>query len=111
MPPADAGIEAAIRSVGPLAEVPLGEPGQVLGDDLVASYVERATAVVDPDGPRDLTVAYTPLHGVGAAVLTAAFARGRLPDARGGARRRPSRTRRSRPCRSPTRRSRARWTG
>ncbi|NJP32754.1 phospho-sugar mutase [Micromonospora thermarum] len=75
VPPADAGIEAAIRAVGPLAEVPLGPPGQVLGDDLVTSYVERAAEVVAPDGPRDLAVAYTPLHGVGAAVLTAAFAR------------------------------------
>ncbi|MEW2326871.1 phospho-sugar mutase [Micromonospora chersina] len=75
VPPADAGIEAAIRAVGPLAQVPLGPPGQVLGDDLVTGYVERAAAVVDPAGPRDLKVAYTPLHGVGAAVLTAAFAR------------------------------------
>ncbi|MEU8288491.1 phospho-sugar mutase [Micromonospora sp. NPDC048905] len=79
VPPADAGIEAAIRAVGPLTQVPLGPPGQVLGDDLVASYVERATAVIDPDGPRDLTVAYTPLHGVGAAVLTAAFASAGFP--------------------------------
>ncbi|MFG1737405.1 phospho-sugar mutase [Micromonospora chalcea] len=75
VPPADAGIEAAIRAVGPLAEVPLGPAGQVLGDDLVTAYVERAAAVVDPTGPRDLKVAYTPLHGVGGAVLTAAFAR------------------------------------
>ncbi|MEU7569899.1 phospho-sugar mutase [Micromonospora sp. NPDC049240] len=75
VPPADAGIEAAIRAVGPLARVPLGPTGQVLGDDLVAAYVDRAAAVVDPAGPRDLRVAYTPLHGVGAAVLTAAFAR------------------------------------
>ncbi|MGW5016405.1 phospho-sugar mutase [Micromonospora chalcea] len=74
VPPADVGIEAAIRAVGPLAEVPLGPAGQVLGDDLVAAYVERAAAVVDPTGPRDLKVAYTPLHGVGGAVLTAAFA-------------------------------------
>ncbi|MFE2617823.1 phospho-sugar mutase [Micromonospora chalcea] len=75
VPPADAGIEATIRAVGPLAEVPLGPAGQVLGDDLVTAYVERAAAVVDPTGPRDLKVAYTPLHGVGGAVLTAAFAR------------------------------------
>ncbi|MCZ7439826.1 phospho-sugar mutase [Micromonospora sp. WMMC241] len=75
VPPADAGIEAAIRAVGALAEVPLGPAGQVLGDELVAAYVDRAAAVVDPAGPRDLKVAYTPLHGVGAAVLTAAFAR------------------------------------
>ncbi|MET7961219.1 phospho-sugar mutase [Micromonospora zamorensis] len=79
VPPADAGIEAAIRSVGPLTQVPLGPPGQVLGDDLAASYVEQATAVIDPDGPRDLMVAYTPLHGVGAAVLTAAFASAGFP--------------------------------
>ncbi|MGC4893275.1 phospho-sugar mutase [Micromonospora sp. DT31] len=75
VPPADAGIEAAIRAVGPLTQVPLGPAGQVLGDDLAAAYVDRAAAVVDPAGPRDLRVAYTPLHGVGAAVLTAAFAR------------------------------------
>ncbi|SCG51617.1 phospho-sugar mutase [Micromonospora humi] len=75
VPPADAGIEAAIRAVGALAEVPLGPAGQLLGDDLVAAYVDRAAAVVDPAGPRDLKVAYTPLHGVGAAALTAAFAR------------------------------------
>ncbi|WBC13948.1 phospho-sugar mutase [Micromonospora sp. WMMA1998] len=75
VPPADAGIEAAIRAAGPLAQVPLGPAGQVLGDDLVAAYVDRAAAVVDPAGPRDLKVAYTPLHGVGGVVLTAAFAR------------------------------------
>nr|WP_319459022.1 phospho-sugar mutase [Micromonospora sp. RTP1Z1] len=79
VPPADAGIEAAIRAVGPLARVPLGPPGEVLGDELVASYVERAAAVIDPDGSRDLKVAYTPLHGVGGAVLTAAFARAGFP--------------------------------
>ncbi|MBY8871495.1 phospho-sugar mutase [Micromonospora sp. PLK6-60] len=79
VPPADAGIETAIRAVGPLAQVPLGPPGQVLGDDLAVSYVERAAAVVAPGGPRDLSVAYTPLHGVGASVLTAAFARAGFP--------------------------------
>ncbi|TDC34420.1 phospho-sugar mutase [Micromonospora sp. 15K316] len=79
VPPADAGIEAAIRAVGPLAEVPLGPPGQVLGDDLVASYVQQVASVIAPDGSRELAVAYTPLHGVGAAVLTAAFARAGFP--------------------------------
>ncbi|WP_433531440.1 phospho-sugar mutase [Micromonospora sp. CA-263727] len=79
VPPADTGIEAAIRAVGPLAEVPLGPAGQLLGDDLVAAYVARAVQVCSPGGPRDLTVAYTPLHGVGAAVLTAAFAAAGFP--------------------------------
>ncbi|GAA4694872.1 phospho-sugar mutase [Phytohabitans rumicis] len=75
VPPVDAEIEAAIRTVGPLSGVPLGEPGEVLDEDLVTSYVDSAAAVLDPDGPRELGVAYTPLHGVGAAVLTAAFRR------------------------------------
>ncbi|MGW0431607.1 phospho-sugar mutase [Micromonospora sp. NPDC003197] len=75
VPPADVEIEAAIRAVGPLSKVPLGEPGQVLGNDVVAAYVAAAAAVIAPDGPRDLTVAYTPMHGVGASVLTAAFSR------------------------------------
>src|SRR3954470_3079936 len=63
VPPADAGIEAAIRAVGDLAAVPLGEPGRPLDDKVVQGYVQRAAAVLAPGGPRDLTIAYTPLHG------------------------------------------------
>jgi phosphomannomutase len=74
VPPADTGIEAAIQAVGGLAEVKLGEPGTVLPDTIVQGYVDSAAAVLSP-GPRDLNVAYTPLHGVGGAVLAAAFER------------------------------------
>jgi phosphomannomutase len=74
VPPVDVEIEAAIRSVGPASAVPLGPSGDELGEDIVLSYVESAAAVVAPDGPRDLTVAYTPLHGVGAKVLSSVFA-------------------------------------
>lgn len=79
VPPADAEIESAIRAVGPLADVPLGPRGQLLDDTLVEAYVQQAVAVIAPGGPRDLKVAYTPLHGVGAAVLTAAFTRAGFP--------------------------------
>jgi phosphomannomutase len=72
VPPADAGIEAAIQAVGLLAEVPLGDPGTVLDETVVQGYVDSAAAVVGA-GPRDLTVAYTPLHGVGR-VLADTFA-------------------------------------
>jgi phosphomannomutase len=72
VPPADAGIEAAIQAVDSLATVTLGAPGTVLPESTVQEYVHRAAAVIAP-GPRDLRVAYTPLHGVGGAVLTAAF--------------------------------------
>ncbi|MFI5496465.1 phospho-sugar mutase [Actinoplanes sp. NPDC051859] len=74
VPPADAGIEAAIQAVGTLAEVKLGEPGTVLGEDIVQGYVDSAAAVLPTGGARELTVAYTPLHGVGGKVLAAAFA-------------------------------------
>jgi phosphomannomutase len=73
VPPADAEIEAAIRAVGAIAEVPLGAPGTVLDDKIVSSYVDAAVAVLGR-GPRELKIAYTPLHGVGATVAAAAFA-------------------------------------
>jgi phosphomannomutase len=78
-PPVDAEIEAAIRAVGPLPDVALGDPGDLLGEEVVRAYVDRAAAVVDRDGPRDLTMVYTPLHGVGASVLAAAFSRAGFP--------------------------------
>lgn len=74
-PPVDAEIEAAIRSVGPLAAVPLGRPGRVLEEDAVTGYVDAAAAVVDAGSPKQLALAYTPLHGVGRPVLAAALDR------------------------------------
>ncbi|MFC7248018.1 phospho-sugar mutase [Catellatospora aurea] len=75
VPPADQEIEAEIRAVKLLSEVPLGHPGTVLGDDIVDSYLTAAAAVVQDDQPKDLAVAYTPLHGVGGKVLGDAFLR------------------------------------
>ena len=74
VPPADAGIEAAIQAVGSLADIKLGDPGTVLDESIVRAYVNSAAAVVGA-GPRELAVAYTPLHGVGGSVLIAAFER------------------------------------
>ncbi|GAB7050035.1 phospho-sugar mutase [Catenuloplanes indicus] len=71
VPPADAGISAAIRAVGPLADVPLGPPGTLLDDGITDAYVTAAAATVT--GSAELTIAYTPMHGVGGPVLTAAF--------------------------------------
>ncbi|MFC7279928.1 phospho-sugar mutase [Paractinoplanes rhizophilus] len=73
VPPADAGIEAAIRQVGPIAGVRLGVPGKLLDDKIVQGYVQSAANVLTPGGPRDLNVVYTPLHGVGGGTLAAAF--------------------------------------
>ncbi|MBA3488386.1 MAG: phospho-sugar mutase [Longispora sp.] len=73
--PADAEIEAAIRAVGPLVRVALGTAGETLNQDIVDAYVIAAAEVVAKDTPRELTVAYTPMHGVGGAVVAAAFER------------------------------------
>jgi phosphomannomutase len=73
VPPVDGEISARIAAVGKLSEVPLGGEGETLDESIVTAYLERAAKVVDPDGPRDLVVAYTPLHGVGGQVLVDAF--------------------------------------
>ncbi|RYP86226.1 phospho-sugar mutase [Nocardioides guangzhouensis] len=64
VPPADAEIAARIDAVGALADVPRGDSGEVVDDSIVDAYV-RAVLTVAPDGPRDLDLVYTPLHGVG----------------------------------------------
>jgi phosphomannomutase len=80
VPPADAEIAAEIAAVGPLDGVKRAESGwDVLGEDVLAAYLTRAAAVVAPDGPRDVSVVYTPMHGVGLQTLTAAFARAGFP--------------------------------
>ncbi|WP_127498128.1 phospho-sugar mutase [Actinoplanes solisilvae] len=79
VPPADAGIEAAIRAVGPIADIALGSPGTVIDDKTIEGYARSAAGVLAPDGPRDLAVAYTPMHGVGGSTLLAAFAAAGFP--------------------------------
>ncbi|SEO99990.1 phosphomannomutase [Actinacidiphila rubida] len=80
VPPADAEIAAQIAAVGPLASVPRPESGwDVLGDEVLDAYLERAAAVVRPGGERDVAVVYTPMHGVGLETLVAAFARAGFP--------------------------------
>jgi phosphomannomutase len=64
VPPADAGIAAKIDEVGPVAEVPRGPGGTVLGEHVVDRYLDTVAELAE-DGPRDLDLVYTPLHGVG----------------------------------------------
>ncbi|MDY7084593.1 MAG: phospho-sugar mutase [Actinomycetota bacterium] len=79
VPPADAGIEAAIRAVGRIADIPLGTPGTLLDDKILERYAGSAAAVLSEGGPRDIAVAYTPMHGVGASTLLASFAAAGFP--------------------------------
>jgi phosphomannomutase len=64
VPPADAEIAARIAAIGALADVPRGGAGTVLGEEIVDRYLDTVAALAG-DGPRDLDIVYTPLHGVG----------------------------------------------
>jgi phosphomannomutase len=75
VPPADAGIAAAIDAVGPLDGVPRGDGWTVAGDELVEAYLDRVASLVPADAPRELDVVYTPLHGVGRDLVLAAVSR------------------------------------
>ncbi|MEY9849297.1 phospho-sugar mutase [Streptacidiphilus sp. MAP5-3] len=81
VPPHDAGIAAEIAKVGSLDEVPLAVEGwEVLSEaDVLEPYLARVASVVDPHAPRDLSVVYTPMHGVGRGTLLAAFERAGFP--------------------------------
>jgi phosphomannomutase len=76
VPPADSGIAAAISRLERVADIARAADGwEVLGEQVLEHYVEAAAAVVDPQGPRDLAVVHTSLHGVGNEVVARAFAR------------------------------------
>ena len=64
VPPADADIAAQIEAVGPVSELPRGDGWTVLGDSIVDAYLDTVAGLAG-DGPRDLRLVYTPLHGVG----------------------------------------------
>ncbi|MCM2577880.1 phospho-sugar mutase [Streptomyces meridianus] len=80
VPPADGLIAEEIAAIGPLTDLPLAEGGwEVLGEEVVDAYLARAASVLTPGSARDVSVVYTPLHGVGRDVLTAAFDRAGFP--------------------------------
>jgi phosphomannomutase len=79
VPPADAEISAEIEAVGPLAGVPRSDEWQTLGEEVLDAYLDRVAGLVDASSPRDLSVVYTPLHGVGRDVVLAAFDRAGFP--------------------------------
>ena len=85
VPPADAGIAARIDAVGALRDLPRGPGGTVLGEHIVDRYLDTIAELAE-DGPRDLDLVYTPLHGVGATSVlqvleTAGFSPPRVVEA------------------------------
>ncbi|MEV4004012.1 phospho-sugar mutase [Actinomadura sp. NPDC049753] len=76
VPPTDAEISAAIDAVGRVDELPLGEGWPVHED---AGLYLDAVSSLRLGGDRDVSIVYTPLHGVGRDVLLAAFDRAGFP--------------------------------
>jgi phosphomannomutase len=72
VPPLDTEISAAIDAVGPVDELPLGKDWTVLGDEIVEAYLRSLSRLPLGDA-REISVAYTPLHGVGGDTLLRAF--------------------------------------
>jgi len=79
VPPADHEIADRIAAVGALADIPRGEGGTVLGEEIVEQYAATVAALVQP-GPRDLRVVYTPMHGVGGDLAMRVLARAGFAD-------------------------------
>ena len=71
VPPADAEISAWIDQVArhSLDDVPRSQSYTVLGEELLSAYLDRVASLVRRDAPRQVRWVYTPLHGVGAAVV------------------------------------------
>ncbi|GGD27316.1 phospho-sugar mutase [Nocardioides daphniae] len=78
VPPSDSQIAEQIAAVGPLSTVPRGDAGEVVGDDLLERYLQSVVGLLG-DGPRDLSVVYTPLHGVGGTAVTRVLAQAGFP--------------------------------
>jgi phosphomannomutase len=81
VPPADQAIAAHILAAAsrPLADVRRSDGYAVLGDELVSAYLERIVALVPTTAPRELTWVYTPMHGVGGAIVARVVADSGFP--------------------------------
>lgn len=72
VPPADNEIADRIAAVGALASVRRSDGGELVDEDLVDRYLASVAALVG-DGPKDVAVVYTPLHGVGGVTVRRAL--------------------------------------
>ncbi|MFL6138192.1 MAG: phospho-sugar mutase [Frankiaceae bacterium] len=77
-PPADAEIAAAIDAVGRVGDLPRSDGWTTLDDGILDDYLDAVTALSLVPA-RDVSIAYTPLHGVGGAVAVEALRRAGFP--------------------------------
>ncbi|MGA9077780.1 MAG: hypothetical protein WB383_05565, partial [Acidimicrobiales bacterium] len=74
IPPDDARIADLAAELGPAPEAGPRRGARALVErldetPLLSAYAAAVASVLEPDGPRQLRIVYTPLHGVGGAVL------------------------------------------
>ena len=81
VPPWDAEIFEAIQAIPSVASVPRDEDGwETLGEEIVDAYLDRAVSLIPKDGPRDLKIVLTSMHGVGGAPMLEALNRAGFTD-------------------------------
>ncbi len=68
-PPADAGISTRIVAAGRVADIPRRGGWSVATEEIVDRYVKAVADLVQPGSARELTMVYTPLHGVGQSLV------------------------------------------
>ena len=73
VPPADSGIAACIEAVGVLADIPRSAEYATLDEGVVDSYLARVCGLALAGGARDISVAYTAMHGVGSPLMKSAL--------------------------------------
>lgn len=74
VPPFDSQIFESIQRVGTIASIPTSEDYRYIGEDVVNAYLDRVQQIV-PDGPRDLRIVLTSMHGVGGQTMMDALDR------------------------------------
>jgi phosphomannomutase len=79
VPPADREIEAAIAAVPSARQLSRSDEWVTLGDEIEADYVAAVVEALEPSrvdaaARRDLVVAFTAMHGVGAGTTRKVFA-------------------------------------
>lgn len=76
VPPSDSQIAARIAAVGPVREIPVAESGvELLGDRVREDHLAAISALPDPQGPREVRIVHTAMHGVGTETALAALHR------------------------------------
>ena len=82
VPPSDHEISDRIDAVGDIRDLARGDGWEWLDDTVLDAYLRDVAALVATDAPREVVIAYTPMHGVGGDVMLAALAAAGFPPPR-----------------------------